>query len=503
MASRRDELNAYTFAKRRLIAQFLRPTPTGSDEHAPRPLRAVLPGVLVGVVGLAGFGAWGLFQPVAPRGWDETRAHVIIASRSTARFVVLDLDGVRRLHPVLNMSSARLLVNNGADRIVKVDDRILDESKLVRGPALGIPYAPDRLPEPASAAAPKTWAVCERPGHGGSRTVQRALFVLAGKERSALGDRRRLHGGQVLYVVDRNRVQYVVDEAGTAYRLTVDSGLLAQVVGPGRVPQQVSERWLSTLPKGGTIKFPTPEGVPGTLTRAPRVQPHYNKVGTVVVTGTAGGRRQHYLVLPDRVAPVSDLMAKLLVNNPKLAALHPQGSAIRSDGGFAPGAPFLPPGRGKWPQATSWAVNSPNPALGSRNTVCSVLRAVNSANGAATLGTWAGTGFPLPLPTGTTTVYVTPGSGQYFRQFKGTQPGTGTDYLLTDTGLRHAMQRNGDTAKGTVRPDKGAAAAAPMTAAQLLGYGRVRPALIPAAWSELVPAGPRLSTGAAQQPQGS
>ena len=43
MASRRDELNAYTFAKRRMLAAFLQPSPDGSEEGAPRPLRGVFP----------------------------------------------------------------------------------------------------------------------------------------------------------------------------------------------------------------------------------------------------------------------------------------------------------------------------------------------------------------------------------------------------------------------------------------------------------------------------
>lgn len=36
-----------------------------------------------------------------------------------------------------------------------------------------------------------------------------------------------------------------------------------------------------------------------------------------------------------------------------------------------------------------------------------------------------------------------------------------------------------------------------------LGYKDVTPAPIPAAWSAFLPTGPRLSTGAARQPQGS
>ncbi|MGW3466457.1 type VII secretion protein EccB, partial [Streptomyces olivaceoviridis] len=61
MASRRDELNAYTFAKRRTLASFLRPSPSGSEEGAPKPLGALVPGVVVGVVTLAVFGAIGMF----------------------------------------------------------------------------------------------------------------------------------------------------------------------------------------------------------------------------------------------------------------------------------------------------------------------------------------------------------------------------------------------------------------------------------------------------------
>lgn len=67
MASRRDELNAYTFAKKRTVAAFLQPSPTGTEEGAPRPLRAVLPSMVAGALILAGFGAYGMFKPTAPR----------------------------------------------------------------------------------------------------------------------------------------------------------------------------------------------------------------------------------------------------------------------------------------------------------------------------------------------------------------------------------------------------------------------------------------------------
>ncbi len=116
MASRRDQLNAYTFAKRRMLASFVQSSPDGSEEGAPRPMRAVLPGTIVGVVVMAVFGAWGMFRPTAPQGWDTPNEKVIVASKSTTRYVVLKTDGKVQLHPVLNMASAKLLLNPGQAR---------------------------------------------------------------------------------------------------------------------------------------------------------------------------------------------------------------------------------------------------------------------------------------------------------------------------------------------------------------------------------------------------
>src|SRR5437879_2808749 len=59
MAKRRDELAAYTFARKRTVAAFLAPSPGGSDEGAPRPVHMVMPSLAVGVVLVVGFIAWG------------------------------------------------------------------------------------------------------------------------------------------------------------------------------------------------------------------------------------------------------------------------------------------------------------------------------------------------------------------------------------------------------------------------------------------------------------
>ncbi|MFC4507952.1 MULTISPECIES: type VII secretion protein EccB [Streptomyces] len=508
MASRRDQLNAYTFAKRRMLAAFLQSSPDGSEEGAPRPLRAILPGVIVGVIVMAVFGAWGMFKPTAPKGWDEPNAKVIVASKSTTRYVVLKTDGQVQLHPVLNMASAKLLLNAGEGAVVTVAESVLDNGKIPHGVTIGIPYAPDRLPSADEAGSTKRWAVCERPSAGGG-SVQKAALVLSAKDMKVTDGTGRLQGGQLLYVADPDDQRYVVDATGRAY--PIDKGdelLLRAVVGSNRQPQKVSAEWLATLHLGDPITFPDiTEGQPGDPADAPgQLDDATNKVG-MVLKGRDSNTDQYYVVLPGRVAPVSAFVAQLLLFSEELAPLGQAGQAAEvSPGAIVPGKAFGTEHR--WPTEDPEPVNDPSTAKGSRSTVCNVLRGVNANSGATTLSTWVGTDFPQKLPTGSSSAYVTPGSGQLYRQFQGEEPQAGPVFLVTDTGLRYVLQSNGDSATddagiGTTPKQREQQQQEEKQAQTLLGYKDVDPAPIPAAWSEFLPTGPRLSTAAARQPQGS
>lgn len=510
MASRRDELNAYTFAKRRLIAQFLQPNPTGSEEGAPKALRAVLPGAIVAVVVLAVFGAWGMFKPVAPQKWNVAKEHVIIASKSTTRYVVLETEGKKQLHPVLNMASAKLLLAPDKGTVVNVNESVLDSGKIPHGATLGIPYAPDRLPDAKEAGAAKRWAVCERPGEGG-RAIQKATFIFAEREEKKTGGKNALRGGQLMYVEGPgpDRTRYIVDAAGKAYPVQKNELLLRTLVDRSSEPQRVSAAWLATLHIGAPITFPTVDGTPGAPAGAPgTLDDRANRVG-MVLTAPAGTGTQSYVVLPGRVAPVSDFTAKLLLSSRQLVDLKQAGNAeLVSAGEFEPGAPFNQ--KRDWPVSKPEPVNSPEVKKGSRNTVCNVLRGVDADSGATTLSTWVGTSFPATLPTGSSSAYVTPGSGEFFRQFKGSSTSAGFLFLVTDTGLRYAMQSNSDSGQGDSgigesgsKKERESQQEEAQQAQNRLGYKGVDPHPVPAVWSALLPTGPRLSTGAASQPQGS
>ncbi|MFH8613468.1 type VII secretion protein EccB [Streptomyces sp. NPDC017979] len=505
MASRRDELNAYTFAKRRLVAQFLQPNATGSEEGAPRPLRAVVPGAIIGVVILAGFGAWGMFKPVAPKGWDKPGENVIVASKSTTRYVVLETDGKKQLHPVLNMASAKLLLNLDRGKVINVSESVLDSGKIPHGVTVGIPYAPDRLPKAKDAGTAKRWAVCERPGEGRA-TTQKAAFVLADREKGKVDGDNRLTGGELLYV-EAAGVEYVVDANGTKYALKEGDDLVRQlVVGQNRTPQKVSKEWVDTLHDGQAISMPTIPGTPGDDADVSGLESGLGKVG-MILQATDGTKEQQYVVLKDRVAPISDFMAKLLINSKPLKDLDQNGKARKvSASEFQAGERFGDDR--KWPQSAPVAVNDPSAGEGKRNAVCSVLRDVDRDKGTTTLSTWAGNDFPAQLPIGSSSAYVTPGSGLLFRQFQGQGTDVGLLFLVTDTGLRYAMQSNSDSASadpgaGSDEEKKQQLEAQTQLAQRQLGYKDVRPVPVPKAWTEFLPRGPRLSIGDANQPQGS
>ncbi|GAA2322108.1 type VII secretion protein EccB [Streptomyces kunmingensis] len=511
MASRRDELNAYTFAKRRTLASFVQPSPSGSEEGAPRPLRAVLPGTIMGVVILAVFGGIGMFKPTAPKGWDATATNVIVASDSTTRYVVLTTGKQKQLHPVLNMASAKLLLKDYTDKVVTVDEGVLDNGKIPHGATLGIPYAPDRLPSAKEAEEAKRWMVCERPSDGG-RAIQKAAFVFAQKDwvKKTEG-RNQLRGGQLMYVADSvTKKQYVVDAKGTAYEIAdpAQDGVLTALDTQQRAPQRVSSEWLKTLHEGAPITMPTVPGTPGQTANAIAGSGNakYDKVGTVLKS-LDGTKTQYYVVLQGKVARISEFTSQLLLRNPDLANYNLSGEAQQVNIAAMQNSVPFEGESDTWPTLQPETVNDGTSATSGRNTACNVLRKVGT--GGTTLSTWVGTDFPADLPTGSSSAYVTPGSGQVFRQIQGSATKVGQIFLVTDTGLRYALQSNGDsisadTSVGTSAKEREELAKGETQKTQkLLGYDKVTAQPIPLTWSTFLPTGPRLSKLDAGQPQGS
>ncbi|WP_336794322.1 type VII secretion protein EccB [Gordonia malaquae] len=106
--------------------------------------------IAVGLVTLMAVGG-AVFGWLSPAG--KAGDAPILATKAGARFVVVD----GRVHPVTNLSSARLITGSNASA-KNVSDKEL--AKFPRGQLMGIPSAPDEMS--ARADDPVVWAVCSQ-----------------------------------------------------------------------------------------------------------------------------------------------------------------------------------------------------------------------------------------------------------------------------------------------------------------------------------------------------
>jgi type VII secretion protein EccB len=532
MAKRRDELAAYTFARKRTVAAFLAPSPGGSEEGAPRPIRTVMPSLGVGLVLVLGFIAWGVIKPTAPKGWDTPGEYIIVDSDSTTRYVVLDPDPKdskveKVLHPVLNYASAKLLLDKGKGTVLEVPGKEIDKSGIRHGATIGIPYAPDRLPSKEDAETPKTWAVCERPTPGSETgAIDRAVFVLDADDAKSLNNAGKVNPSEALYVVERQTGrQFLVDSKGNLFLLGDTAGLdkatmellRAAVVGRDAEPQPVSAEWLRTLNKGSVITFPTVPNV-GEATSVQGLPADASTVGRVLKAQDAQGEK-YYVVLKNEVAAITPFVAALLKASP--AAEEAYGQDVIDDIKVAP-QDIITANNGPanrfyqnkgWPQTVPQQANPATTPNGeARNTSCSVYDGTIGEGNKPQLAAWAGTAYPKRVIADSLSAYVSSGSGLLFTEVTGAAAGGGGQYLLTDTGLRYALPKSNDSAAKAEESGSDSSSDASGSsngdasetdkARTRLGYEDVsQPGIVPQTWATFIPKGPMLDTGSAAQEQ--
>ena len=106
---------------------------------------------MIGALVVLGFLAYGFVSRGGNTDWREEGA-VVVARESGTRFVYLS--GL--LHPVANLTSARLIAGGGTD-VVYVSENSIAEAP--RGEPLGILGAPDTVPE-AELLVHEDWTAC-------------------------------------------------------------------------------------------------------------------------------------------------------------------------------------------------------------------------------------------------------------------------------------------------------------------------------------------------------
>ncbi|WP_415045520.1 type VII secretion protein EccB [Gordonia sp. (in: high G+C Gram-positive bacteria)] len=251
--------------------------------------RALLGGLVVAVLLLAGAGIYGLVRP-APSVGDAT----IVAADGGGLFVLVE----GTLHPVPNLASARL-VAGVALPVRSVSTRSM--SSYPRGPALGIAGAPAALPGPADGDR-SVWTVCDDPAAG--------TAVLAGAPTGAPAPAAT---GALVRAGETQWLLYRLDTRSGSRpvraRIGADAVAVRRALGlDGVVPRPVSEALLNAFAVQPELAVPPVPGRggpgPGRLRDV--------AVGTVIRSLGVDDAPSYFAVLADGIQPLTPIAAQAL-----------------------------------------------------------------------------------------------------------------------------------------------------------------------------------------------
>jgi type VII secretion protein EccB len=295
-----SQVQAYRFVLRRMESALVRKDAVMLHEPMRHHLRATAVGLILGVLGLVAFFVVGKFSPTSQISSNE----IVIGSPSEAVFVVQD--NPRRLIPVLNLTSARLLLaaispSQGASEVKRVADSALAD--IGRAPSTGLPGAPP-LPAPENLIS-GVWSVCD------TATVRQDLPNDAGSQlsttvliREGQPPGRRLGDDQALLVAEQSTAATYFVWRGQRRQVDLRDPAVRFYRLGNVVPRKVSTGLLNAIPEGRPLTLPIiPSGRP--LPQLPGVQ-----VGDVV--RVKGVRDSFFLVLPQGVQPVEPAAADLI-----------------------------------------------------------------------------------------------------------------------------------------------------------------------------------------------
>jgi type VII secretion protein EccB len=466
MRTRREQVQAYRFVTRRVSSALL----SGEPETTELPMRrmglAVFASAMLAAIVVAAVGVFAVLNPGGGRLADNS---IVIERETGARYVYVK----QQLHPVLNYSSARLILEAAQPTTKTLSRRSLRD--VPRGEPVGIANAPDGLPDRTALIGPP-WSTCSMRRAPGSTALASHLLLGsvpadgADLGRDALLVSAGTGGDATRYLLWNN------------HRLKVrGTEVLAALQMASARPVPVSEELLNSITAG-------PDLIAGWVSSAgqdgPPVGGQPSRIGQVYRTG-----EQFYVLLTGGLVPIGEVMARLLqadggepVEIPASAAGNAQTDVRFEPEGFPYDMPRLrntgtePPMvcstfRGQAvsgnalttielfdrpdPQLAAASANLPSARVGEDGVRLADRVVVPGGHGALVR--------ILPAPDAPT-------------------PNT-TRYLITDQGIKYALPRDGAD-----------------SVQQALGYAGVTPTPVPSFLLSLLPSGPALDPAAAGLP---
>jgi len=295
MQTRKDLLQAHRLMTQRASQALM----LGEPDTPELPLRrlnvASFIGFFVAILVTAGFGIVGLLKPSTANG--ITDAGTIIIEKETGARYIWCRDDTKKLCPVANYTSAKLLAGSGDAKQSLVSRDAL--SKYPRGATVGIPGAPDTLPA-ANKLVKMPWSVCVRSADVSSAGHVSLVTLVAGKQ---IGG-RPLGGDEAVLVRAGNQPWVVWHNK----RMRASPDQVAALTSTASAPQ-VAAKWLNALTAGADFKAPAIPGL-GQKVAGPQGEA---KVGQVFTVGNVtGSNSASYVLMTDGLAQISDIQARLL-----------------------------------------------------------------------------------------------------------------------------------------------------------------------------------------------
>ena len=498
MATRKDQLDAFVFARRRMVANLVAPSPTGSDEAAPRPVKTFFTSAILSAVAVAGVAVLGVFKPSAPSGWESGLA---VDNSSGAEYVYSPQD--KQLHPVLNITSAKLLLGTGFKKFDVPDSVINGGQNVSIGAPIGILNAPPDVPTPGNVDLAQ-WTLClDSASHtdqtkAGGKTILEVGYGAGADSQAPQSTAFVVHDSKNTNYVVTGDYKYPVEDNQVLNPLTSVSVNPGQTEGPW-----VSDAWLSAFRTGTPLQFPrVPSGLGDPLPAGSLPPQPGHHIGDYGSLPGVDGQQVGYIETADGLIEVNYFVYKLYAAAPGLSRSQAKPMENLSQSAVDAAQPrneltspsSLANAGTDWPQNSLTYVN----ALGTSASlgVLCVNFSGKYDGDLPHLSMYYGPQLPQPLPNGVTVqpnrhgyadyVLAKAGHGSLARDVSGgNSQNSGSVYLITDTGIRYLMTPT-VTMPGTGGPNS---KPTQTSAAAQLQYDKLDPTSLPDSWMRLIPKG--------------
>ena len=442
MPSHKEILEAQKYNRQRLVTAFASGVPEGKEVEPRSAFAPMMVGLgLVAVLLLVAV-ILGWLSPKLPQNWQNST--LIVVKGSGARYYSIDAV----LHPVTNITSAKLLAERGRYQTSEVSADTIDG--ITRGAPIGLTGVPDDVPS-AKDLHSEQWFSCPL----GSGTHTWVADLPAGHVR---------RGAAVVSAQDQlhlvtDGVRHLIPQE---HKTTVLLALGLETTPPVTVPAS----WLALFQPGSEL---APLTVPDAGQPASELPPALAQavVGSVVEVDDGSARRRYVITGAGRAAPLTQVAAKLYPSSAPLTASVSDMASLEVDPtGVAPA---------DWPSQIQDIVPMDSvPCAGlSRDAAGEPLTLLASMERNALAAALPGSA-PVEekLNSDKASSSVLGGSGALVRANAGGE--LGQVMLVSDLGLVHGLGNS------------------PVESLSRLGYEQARIVDLPAAWTQLIPPGTTL-----------